>query len=119
MQLIISVLIGIIVVLVLAVIGVSEVKKRAPKGFLGKYPKVLFLFIILPVLFLFSGLYVQVGPNEVGIIYDELGGGVLEETYDQGLHFKTPFRHVTTISTTNRTSYINVFSQTEDSIYAE
>jgi len=119
MQLIISVFIGIIAVLALAIFGFIEVKKRAPKGFLGKHPRVLFLLTILPVLFIFTGLYVQVGPNEVGIIYDELGGGVLQETYDQGLHFKTPFRHVTTISTTNRTSYINVFSQTEDSIYAE
>src|SRR5690606_35087047 len=115
MQLIITVLIGIIVFLALAIFGSNEIKKRSPKGFLGKYPKVLFILTILPVLFIFTGLYVQVGPNEVGIIYDELGGGVLEETYDQGLHFKTPFRYVTTISTTNRTSYINVFSQTEDS----
>ena len=46
----------------------------------------------------------------------KLNGGVLEETYGQGLHAKSPFRHVTTISTTNRTSLYEVYSQTEDSI---
>ena len=64
------------------------------------------------------GAFTTVGANEVGIIFDELNGGVLQETYGQGLHAKPPFRHVTTISTTNRTAYIEVFSQTEDSIYA-
>ena len=42
----------------------------------------------------------------------------MEETYGQGLHYKSVFRKVTNISTSNRTSYLQVFSQTEDSINA-
>lgn len=72
-------------------------------------------FAFVVILF---GSFTTVGANEVGIIFDELNGGVLQETYGQGLHAKSPFRHVTTISTTNRTAYIEVYSQTEDSIYA-
>lgn len=81
-----------------------------------------YLFVLLsPLVFvmLLFGMFAQVGANEVGIIYDELNGGVLQETYDQGLHMKSPFRHVTTIKTTNRTAYVEVYSQTEDSIYAK
>lgn len=82
--------------------------------------KVYFSILAAPLAFIILGLgaFTTVGANEVGIIYDELNGGVLQETYGQGLHAKSPFRHVTTISTTNRTAYIEVYSQTEDSIYA-
>lgn len=83
--------------------------------------KVYFSILAAPLAFLILlfGSFTTVGANEVGIIFDELNGGVLEETYGQGLHAKSPFRHVTTISTTNRTSYIEVYSQTEDSIFAK
>lgn len=82
--------------------------------------KIFFSLLLAPLAFIIMGFgaFTTVGANEVGIIFDELNGGVLQETYGQGLHTKSPFRHVTTISTTNRTAYIEVFSQTEDSIYA-
>ena len=44
------------------------------------------LFIIMGF-----GAFTTVGANEVGIIFDELNGGVLQETYGQGLHTKSPF----------------------------
>lgn len=119
MQLVIGIIVSFIVILVGSILIGVQMKKRQPKTFLGQHPSLLMLAAIIPLLFLFTGLISKVGPNEVGIIYDELGGGVLQETYAQGLHFKSPFRQVTPISTTNRTSYIEVFSQTEDSIYAE
>ncbi len=119
MLLVVVVFVLFLVVLIGSIYYSKELSKRRPNNFFGRYPRVVTLLPILPLLLILTGVFAQVGPNEVGIIYDELGGGVLQETYDQGLHLKSPFRHVTTISTTNRTAFIDVYSQTEDSIYAQ
>lgn len=77
------------------------------------------LFSLLSLLVLLFGTFTSIKANEVGIIFDELNGGVLEETYDQGIHTKSIFQKITKIKTINRTAHIDVFSQTADSIYAD
>ena len=54
----------------------------------------------------------------VGIIYDELHGGVQEDTYNEGFHTKSIFEHITTISTANRSALVNTTGQTNDGQYA-
>lgn len=71
---------------------------------------------LLPLAF---GSFARVGANEVGIIFDEFNGGILQETYDQGIHLKSPFRTVTNISTANRTAQLSTFSQTNAAYYVE
>lgn len=58
------------------------------------------------------GMFVTVNANEVGIVYDPLSGGLQEESFDEGLHFKAPWVEVTKISTKLRESTFEVFAQT-------
>lgn len=73
--------------------------------------------LLVPLLLLF-GSFTSVGANEVGIVFDQLKGGVLEETYGQGIHTKSIFRKVTTIKTTNNVAEFQAYVQTKDSIDA-
>lgn len=73
----------------------------------------------LVALFMLCGCFCSIGANEVGIVYDELEGGVQSWTYGQGFHNKSIFQHVTTISTANRTGSITTYGQTNDGQSAE
>lgn len=64
------------------------------------------------------GSFTKVFANEVGIIYDNRYG-VLEKVKYEEFQAKSIFEHITQISTTNKTAFINVFGQTKDSIYSE
>lgn len=75
-------------------------------------------FAVFCMVLLLFGAFTKVSANEVGIIYDDRYG-VLEEVKYEGFQTKSIFEHITLISTTNKTAYINVFGQTKDSIYAE
>lgn len=63
------------------------------------------------------GCFTKVGANEVGIVYDDRYG-VLDDTIGEGFKFKSPFYHVTTISTSNRTAIVETTGQTNDGQYA-
>jgi regulator of protease activity HflC (stomatin/prohibitin superfamily) len=76
--------------------------RRQPKQLLSVFG---FLVILL-------GTFVTVNANEVGIVYDPLSGGLQEESFDEGLHFKAPWVNVTRISTKLRESTFEVFAQT-------
>ncbi|HBD74410.1 MAG TPA: hypothetical protein DC003_02465 [Acholeplasmataceae bacterium] len=76
--------------------------KRRPRQFLS----LLGFFVI------FLGTFVTVNANEVGIVYDPLSGGLQEESFDEGLHFKAPWVTVTNISTKLRESSFQVYAQT-------
>lgn len=70
------------------------------------------------LLLLFTGMYTTVGPNKVGIVYDELNGGIQDDTYGEGVHMKSIFEHITEISTANRSAAITTTGQTNDGQYA-
>lgn len=82
----------------------------------GTYAFSLFGFV--GMIILLFGTFTEVGANQVGIIYDELKGGIQDETYHEGLHAKSIFEHITEISTANRTASITTTGQTNDGQYA-
>jgi regulator of protease activity HflC (stomatin/prohibitin superfamily) len=55
----------------------------------------------------------NVGANEVGIVINDFNG-VQDWTYGEGVHQKSMFDHVYCISTSNRSSKIETYSQTSD-----
>lgn len=69
-------------------------------------------------LMILFGCFTKVKANEVGIIYHDKKG-VLEEVKYEGFQTKSPLEHITTISTTNKTSQLTVAGQTSDSAYAD
>lgn len=87
---------------------IKEAKKHFNKKFLLSLASIGWVFILL------FGSFTKVGANTVGIIYDEMNGGIQDRTLDEGFQFKTIFQHVTTISTTNRTSKVETYGQTND-----
>jgi len=102
------------VILVLLVIGVCGYNIYE-----NEWSKLSFLSLLatpLAFLILLFGAFVQVGANEVGIIYDDRSG-VLEETLDEGFRTKSIFWHVTPISTANRTAIFTTAGQTNDGQY--
>ena len=64
------------------------------------------------------GSFTTIPANSVGIIYDEINGGIQEKTYAEGYHTKSIFEHITTISTANRSAKVNTTGQTNDGQYA-
>lgn len=81
-----------------------------------------YLLLLLSLLMLGTNLFscfTTVGANQVGIIYDEIHGGIQNETYGEGFHSKSIFETVTKISTVNRTATIDSTGQTMDSVYAQ
>lgn len=73
---------------------------------------------IAGMLILIFGLFTKVEANQVGIVYDELKGGVQDETYGEGVHSKSIFEHITQISTANRSASVTTTGQTNDGQYA-
>ena len=73
---------------------------------------------MLGMLLLLTGIFTRVGANQVGIVYDELNGGIQDETYGEGLHVKSIFETITEISTANRSASIVTTGQTNDGQFA-
>lgn len=67
---------------------------------------------LLAFLVIIPSLFAQVNANEVGIVYDPLNGGIQDEALGEGLHLKTPFQQVKTISTKLREDSYTVTAQT-------
>ncbi len=61
---------------------------------------------------LLFGMFAQVNGNEVGIVYDPLNGGIQDDSFGEGLHFKAPWVKVKRISTKLRESSFEVYAQT-------
>ena len=78
----------------------------------------LSLFSVVAFAVLLFGSFTTIPANSVGIIYDEVNGGIQEKTYGEGYHTKSIFEHITTISTANRSAKINTTGQTNDGQYA-
>ncbi|MDE7264085.1 MAG: hypothetical protein K2N64_05445 [Anaeroplasmataceae bacterium] len=70
------------------------------------------------MLILVFGLFTKVEANQVGIVYDEMKGGVQDDTYGEGVHTKSIFEHITQISTANRSASVRTTGQTNDGQYA-
>lgn len=70
------------------------------------------LLSFLALLLIIPTCFAQVNANEVGIVYDPLNGGIQDISLSEGLHFKTPFQQVKTISTKLREENIVVQAQT-------
>ena len=85
------------------------------KGF--KYNRYQFLSLLWLAVILFDCTTI-VKANQVGIVYDQLNGGIQAETLGEGFHLKTPFQHVTQISTSNRTRSIETYAQSSSAPYA-
>ena len=79
--------------------------------------KLIPLSLLSFILILFAS-FTKVPANSVGIIYDEVHGGVQEKTYSEGFHSKSIFEHITTISTANRSALVKTTGQTNDGQYA-
>lgn len=73
-------------------------------------------FFATPIAFLILlfGIFTTVGPNEVGIIFDQFNGGIQDETLGQGFHVKSLFQTITTINTSNEIRYVNTYGQSQD-----
>lgn len=91
---------------------VKASSKRSNKLYLLTLCGLAGLLILLP------GFYTTVGPNKVGIVYDELNGGIQDGTYGEGVHIKSLFEHITEISTANRSASVSTTGQTNDGQYA-
>lgn len=83
----------------------------------GKGNKKYFLLtaIWVPILLIpLCNSFVSIKANEVGIVYDELNGGVQTYSIGEGIHSKSIFQHVTPISTANRSAKVSTYGQTSD-----
>lgn len=74
-------------------------------------------FAIIPIIFLLFGMYTKIPANSVGIQYS-MFNGVKEETLSEGIHGKSLFDTIYTISTEVQTKSLeNITGQTKDSQY--
>lgn len=111
-------IIAAVVLSVVSVVGIYiSIKEINKKHFvkMGLKP----LFGLLWLLIILGGTFSSISKNSVGIVYDQLNGGIQDNTLGEGLHVKTPFQQVTVIGTSNKTQLIQVAGQTKDSIYAD
>ncbi len=83
-----------------------------------RWSYLLSAFSVLAFVVLLFGSFTTIPANSVGIIYDEINGGIQEKTYGEGYHSKSIFEHITTISTANRSAKVNTTGQTNDGQYA-
>lgn len=114
MTLIVGILILNVVIVIVEYFLIKEYNAKHTK-------KISYYFLISSILvwlLVLTGSFTTIKANEVGIIFDELNGGILEETYGEGFIMKSPFRKVYPVSTKNQTAFLEVNAQTKDSIYA-
>ncbi len=95
-------------------IGLSQTSKRN-RVKVGLKP----LYGLLWLIIIAFGMFTSIEKNSVGIVFDQLDGGIQDETFGEGIHIKTPFQTVTKIQTSNKTQVIELAAQTKDSIYAD
>src|SRR5690554_6743534 len=88
------------------VIGSAILLWIASKQPKSKFKPTVAIFSLVWLLLLVFGSFTKVSANEVGIIYDDRYG-VLEEVKYEGFQTKSIFEHITQISTTNKTAFIN------------
>jgi regulator of protease activity HflC (stomatin/prohibitin superfamily) len=69
-------------------------------------------FAVLGLLAIIPSLFSTVNANEVGIVFDPLAGGIQDQALNEGLHVKTPFQQIKTISTKLREDSYTVTAQT-------
>ena len=96
--------------------GIYSVKEKKLRQSKNGYK--LIPLSLLSLLIIVGASFTSIPANSVGIIYDELHGGVQEDTYNEGFHTKSIFEHITTISTANRSALVNTTGQTNDGQYA-
>lgn len=79
-----------------------------------KYTKKIYQLLSLFVFVLVIGLscFTTIKPNTVGVVYDQFGGGLKDETLGEGFNFITPFQHVYKISTKTETREFVLAAQT-------
>lgn len=114
-------LVASIIVSLVAVVGIYFAVTAYRKKAKYKVSKRLYYLCPLGLLgfaILIFGSYTRIGANQVGIVYDELNGGIQDETYGEGLHYKSIFEQITEISTANRTASVRTTGQTNDGQYA-
>lgn len=70
------------------------------------------LFSVLALLLIIPTCFTTVDANEVGIVYDPFNGGIQDISLGEGIHTKTPFQQVNTISTKLREETYVVQAQT-------
>lgn len=100
------------------IFGFVYYKRNENKEF--PFKRYLFMLASFGVwVFILAGSFSSVRANHVGIVFDQLNGGLLDETKAQGIHFTGPFKKVINIPTTNTTAWLEVNAQTNDSIYAQ
>ena len=114
--LIVSIIISIVAVIAIVVAVAYSIQKAKYHVSKSKYG--LAALGLLGMLLLLFGKFTRVGANQVGIVYDELNGGVQDETYGEGLHVKSIFENIIQISTANRSSKVVTTGQTNDGQYA-
>lgn len=88
------------------------VHRKSKKGY-GWIPLSFLSFAIL-----LFGSVTSVSANSVGIIFDEVNGGIQERTYKERIHVKSIFEQVIPISTANRSAIVSTTGQTNDGQYA-
>jgi hypothetical protein len=69
-------------------------------------------FAFLGLIVVSFGLFTTVQGNEVGIVYNPLQGGIQDESFGEGLHFKAPWVRVYRISTKLREEGFEMTAQT-------
>lgn len=62
------------------------------------------LFLLLVLLLMSTGSFFTVGPGQAGVVFDR-SDGVLNQTYDEGLHFKVPYWQDAAVFTTRVQKY--------------
>lgn len=95
--------------------GTTVYEGKKVKGATGNRKWFWLSAIWLPVLLIpLCNSFVSIKANEVGIVYDELNGGVQTYSIGEGIHPKSIFQHVTPISTANRSAKVSTYGQTSD-----
>lgn len=70
------------------------------------------------MLILLFGKFTTISANSVGIVYNDVKGGIQDTTYGEGFHVKSIYEHITQISTANRSASVTTTGQTNDGQYA-
>lgn len=83
----------------------------------GKPKKVLVFLSLVWLLIPAFASVTKINANEVGVVYNEVRGGVQEKTYGEGVHLKSIFETIIPISTVNRETKMETTGQTSDGQY--
>lgn len=89
---------------------------KVTESYTGHGLKSFLILLLTPLvgIVLLFGMFTSVGPNEVGVVFDQLNGGIQEKVLPQGFHVKSVFQRIITINTSNETRTIEMFGQSSD-----